>query len=152
MVYELAHDKTYSDMCVQWRLRSAWASTQSDQSLCCPHEESLGLYLPIECKVKTDQSGRMLSLIRSLRWACMPSCRFFHALAHIWDKGKLISGDTWGKAQMSMHVSKVWPLPSLSLYVPKTFFLLAHLSKSSGWAIVITLCLSSVVRRQQLVC
>ena len=30
--------------------------------------------------------------------------------------------------------------------------LLAHLSKSSGWAIVITLCPSSVVRRQQLVC
>ena len=29
---------------------------------------------------------------------------------------------------------------------------LAHLSKSSGWAIVITLCPSSVVRRQQLVC
>ena len=23
--------------------RSAWASAQSDQSLCCPHEESLGL-------------------------------------------------------------------------------------------------------------
>ena len=37
-------------LCPQWRLRSAWASTQSDQSLraqadqClrCPHEESLG--------------------------------------------------------------------------------------------------------------
>ena len=26
----------------QQRLRSAWASTQSDQSLRCPHEESLG--------------------------------------------------------------------------------------------------------------
>ena len=29
-------------MCAQQRLRSAWASAQSDQSLCCPHEESLG--------------------------------------------------------------------------------------------------------------
>ena len=28
-------------MCAQWRLRSAWTSAQSDQSLRCPHEESL---------------------------------------------------------------------------------------------------------------
>ena len=31
-----------NDMCAQRRLRSAWASTQSDQSLHYPHEESLG--------------------------------------------------------------------------------------------------------------
>ena len=31
-----------SGMCAQPRLRSAWASAQSDQSLRCPHEESLG--------------------------------------------------------------------------------------------------------------
>ena len=29
-------------MCTQRKLRSAWASAQSDQSLCCLHEESLG--------------------------------------------------------------------------------------------------------------
>ena len=29
-------------MCAQQRLRSAWASAQSDQSLRCQHEESLG--------------------------------------------------------------------------------------------------------------
>ena len=29
-------------LCTQGRLRSAWASAQSDQSLCCPHEETLG--------------------------------------------------------------------------------------------------------------
>ena len=29
-------------MCTQQTLRSAWASIQSDQSLHCPHEESLG--------------------------------------------------------------------------------------------------------------
>ena len=29
-------------LCAQRRLRSAWASAQSNQSLCCPHEESLG--------------------------------------------------------------------------------------------------------------
>ena len=31
-----------SGMCAQRRLRSAWVSAQSDHSLCCPHEESLG--------------------------------------------------------------------------------------------------------------
>ena len=35
-------------MCAQRRLRSAWASAQSDESIRCPHEESLGPYLPIE--------------------------------------------------------------------------------------------------------
>ena len=50
-------------MCAQWRLRSAWASTQSDQSLRCPHEESLCPYLPTERTVKTDQTGRMPRLI-----------------------------------------------------------------------------------------
>ena len=29
-------------VCAQRRLRSAWVSAQSDQSLRCPHEESLG--------------------------------------------------------------------------------------------------------------
>ena len=40
-------------MCAQRRLRSAWASTQSDQSLRCPHEESSGPLLLIECTTKT---------------------------------------------------------------------------------------------------
>ena len=31
-----------NDLCTQQRLRSAWASAQSDQRLRCPHEESLG--------------------------------------------------------------------------------------------------------------
>ena len=42
-------------MCAQRRLRSA----QADQSLRCPHEESLGPKLPIERTAKTDQTGRM---------------------------------------------------------------------------------------------
>ena len=40
-------------LCAQRRLISAWASAQSDQSLCCLHEETLGPQLPIECTVKT---------------------------------------------------------------------------------------------------
>ena len=44
-------------MCTQGRLRSPLASAQSDQSLCCPHEESLG-QLPNESTAKTDQTGQ----------------------------------------------------------------------------------------------
>ena len=40
-------------MCAQQSLRSAWAFTQSDQSLRCPHEESLGPYLPFQRTAKT---------------------------------------------------------------------------------------------------
>ena len=40
-------------VCAQRRLRSACASAQSDRSLRCPHEEPLGLYLPIERTAKT---------------------------------------------------------------------------------------------------
>ena len=38
-------------------------SAQSDQSLCCPHEETFGPQLPIERTAKTDQTGRMPRLI-----------------------------------------------------------------------------------------
>ena len=40
-------------LCAKRRLRSAWTSAQSDQSLRCLHEESLGPYLPTERKAKT---------------------------------------------------------------------------------------------------
>ena len=40
--------KPTKSVCAQRRLRSAWASAQSDQSLRCPQEESLGPYLPIQ--------------------------------------------------------------------------------------------------------
>ena len=35
-------------LCAQRRLRSAWASALSDQSLRCPHDDSLGPWLPIK--------------------------------------------------------------------------------------------------------
>ena len=40
-------------LCAQRRLRSAWASAQSDQSLRCPQEETWGPKLPIERTGKT---------------------------------------------------------------------------------------------------
>ena len=62
--FEPPHDKTNKLwLCAQRRLRSAWASAQSDQSLRSPHEESLGPYQPIERTAKTDQTGWMPRLI-----------------------------------------------------------------------------------------
>ena len=54
-IMHLSHDMTKPTkwLCVERRLRSARASTQSDQRLRCPHEESLGQHLLIESTAKT---------------------------------------------------------------------------------------------------
>ena len=52
-----------NDMCTQRRLRSAWASAQSDQNLHCLHEEALGPWLSLERTAKNDQTGWMPRLI-----------------------------------------------------------------------------------------
>ena len=57
-------------MCAQRRLRSVWASAQSDQSLCCPHEESFGtLSYPLSAQRRlwSDWADDQADL--SLRWA-----------------------------------------------------------------------------------
>ena len=62
-------------VCAQRRLRSAWASAQSDQSLRCAHEESLGPYLSIGRTAKTlIKLGGHPDL--SLRWAHTHSVGF----------------------------------------------------------------------------
>ena len=45
--------KQQNDLCAQWRIRSAWASAQTDQSLHSPHEETMDPCLPIEHTAKT---------------------------------------------------------------------------------------------------
>ena len=57
--------------CVQRRLRSAWASAQSDQSLRCPHEETWDTQLPIERTAKTLIRLGDSQADLSLRWAQM---------------------------------------------------------------------------------
>ena len=67
LLYEMGRDMTKPTkwVCAQRRLGSAWASAQSDQSLRCPHEESLGPWLPIKRTAKTQITQTDLSL----RWA-----------------------------------------------------------------------------------
>ena len=55
-------------LCTQRRLGSAWASTLSDQSLRCPHEETLGPQLNIERTAKTDQTWQMPRLSWVFAW------------------------------------------------------------------------------------
>ena len=61
-------------LCAQRRLRSAWASAQSDQSLRCPYEESLGPKLSIKRTAKTlirldteESLGPKLSIKRTAK-------------------------------------------------------------------------------------
>ena len=57
--FEPPHDKPTIWLCAQRRLRSAWASAQSDHSLRCPHEERLEPYLPIERTAKALKCPRL---------------------------------------------------------------------------------------------
>ena len=41
-IWAAAWQNQQNDLCTQQRLRSAWVSAQSDPSLRCPHEETLG--------------------------------------------------------------------------------------------------------------
>ena len=55
IINEQEHDKTNTMTCVRptKRLRSAWASAHSDQSLPCPHEDTSVSWLPTERTEKT---------------------------------------------------------------------------------------------------
>ena len=62
---EPPHNKTNKMTCAPSELRSACASTQSDQNLCCPHEET------------SDAQADL-----SLRWAHISFCWFCRVVAH----------------------------------------------------------------------
>ena len=52
-IWAAAWQNQQKNLCAKRRLRSAWASAQSDQSLRCLHEEALGPWLSLEHKAKT---------------------------------------------------------------------------------------------------
>ena len=63
-------------MCAKRRLRSAWASAQSDQSLHCPHEKSLSPQLPLGAQRRLWSDWAEAQADLSLRWVHMPFCWF----------------------------------------------------------------------------
>ena len=82
-IWASARQNQENDMCAQRRLISALASAQSDQSLCCPHEKSLGPKLPVECTAKT-----LIRLGGCPGWSesslgAHAICWFCHAVAHL---------------------------------------------------------------------
>ena len=72
-----------NDLCAQQRLRSAWASAQSDQSLRCPPEGSFGPQLPIEHTAKTLIRGSHAQADLNLRWAHRSFCWFCHEAGYV---------------------------------------------------------------------
>ena len=63
VIYEPVHEKNNKMACAPSE-DSGQPAAQSDQSLNCPLEESLGPQLPIECTAKTlDQTGPLPRLI-----------------------------------------------------------------------------------------
>ena len=81
--FEPVYDKTNKMTCAQQRLRSAWESAQSDQSLSCPHEEALAPQLPLECTAKTlIRLGKRSGWSESLLGAQVILLVLDHASAH----------------------------------------------------------------------
>ena len=82
-IWAAARQNQQNNMCAQWRLRSAWASAQSDQSV---RLRSMGSWGP---NVSSCGQGRLWSdwadtqADLSLRWAHMSFCIFCHATDHI---------------------------------------------------------------------
>ena len=72
-----------SFLCTQWRLRSAWTSAQSDQSLLCPHEVTLGLSSPTERTAKTLIRLGGCQGWSNLRLGDMPYWLFYHVVAQV---------------------------------------------------------------------
>ena len=77
IVWAASWQNQQSGMCAQRRLRSAWASAQSDQSLRCPHEESWVLSYPLSAQQRLWSDWVDVQADLSLRWAYMPFCWFF---------------------------------------------------------------------------
>ena len=78
-------------MCALCKLRSAWASTQSDQSLHCPHEEILDPWAHSE---DSDQTGRIPGLIcvcavRTSHFVCFVILRL-NCFVHMLPKIKIV--------------------------------------------------------------
>ena len=97
-------------LCAQRRLRSAWASAQSDQSLRCPHEESLGPSLPTERKAKT--------LIRL--GGCSLLLLWFINISRLYMSRLMTKQTKWhvrpAKTQISLGIRPVWSESSLSAW------------------------------------
>ena len=56
LIWATSWQNQQNDLCAQWNLRSAWASAQSDQSLRCPHAETLSYPLCTQRRLWSESS------------------------------------------------------------------------------------------------
>ena len=80
-IWTAAWQNQQNNLCAQWRLRSAWASAQSDQSSLSAWRK-LGSFLPIEHIVKTLIKLGGCQADPSLCWAQRSLFWFCHVAAH----------------------------------------------------------------------
>ena len=93
-----------SDMCAQWRLKSAWASTQSDQSIHSLHEETLHPWLSEMCQANAQAD-------LNLRWAQMLEGSFSDVVVHCIFLGKNVYNLLYLKQCMytkTLHQAMTW--------------------------------------------
>ena len=111
-------------MCAQRRLRSAWASAQSDQSLRCPHGGSLGPWLPIERTVKT-----LISLGGCPGWSESSLVAHTILLVLYWGGSTVLGRDrhwVWGPPRRraideeSIAINRDWAFFSCFIVLTKT--------------------------------
>ena len=124
LCFEMSRDMTKPTkwVCAQRRLRSAWASAQSGQSLRCPHEESLSLATHWAYSEDSDQTWWLLGA-HSFCWFChvaaqMTSLKLYHSKRTFWinlsrDMSKPTKWLCAQRRQISLGIRPVWSEPSL---------------------------------------
>ena len=82
VIWASVQQNQQNDLCVQWRLRSAWVSALSDQSLHCTHEAwVLGYPLSAQRSLWSDWADAQAD--PSLRWMHRSFCWFYREVAHL---------------------------------------------------------------------
>ena len=107
-------------LCAQWRLRSAWAHTQSDQSLHCCTQWVVKdpSFLHAVSKDWSDWADARVDL--SLRWPLMPFCWFCHEVAQIAYLHVHYKFSSFNDANNDAIISPVKHEQSLFLRVPRS--------------------------------
>ena len=83
LIWATSWQNQQNGMCAQRRLRSAWASAQSDQSLCSAHAETLDLELPLSAQRRLWSDWADAQADLSLHWAHRSFFWFCHEVAHL---------------------------------------------------------------------
>ena len=123
-------------VCAQRRLRSVWASAQSDQSLCCPHEETLGPYSLATHwthSKDSDQTGRMPRLI----WV-FDGCTLILLVLSCHGSNRKSLHCLSGDGQIWWHLSGIWTVMLLKCCTVSCYFCEVNpiITKDEQWYVL----------------